>query len=72
MASTPTPGAAPDNEGPALSPLNPGSMHRTEDDALAGATSPEFNERPAHAGAHTAPGATATPPSKQAQSERQD
>jgi hypothetical protein len=37
-------------------------MHRAEDDAAAFATSPEFHERPLSA-EHTAPAATATPPS---------
>jgi hypothetical protein len=55
-------GDAPDNDGPPISPLNPGSMHRAEDDAAAFATSPEFHERPLSA-EHTAPAATATPPS---------
>lgn len=52
---TPPPiGDAPDNDGPPLSPLNPGSMHRAEDDGAAGATSPEFHERPAD-GSYTSP-----------------
>ncbi len=55
-------GDAPDNDGPPLSPLNPGSMHRAEDDAAARATSPEFHERPAD-GSYTARPAEAQPPS---------
>jgi hypothetical protein len=55
-------GDAPDNDGPPISPLNPGSMHRAEDDDAAAATSPEFHERPPAPG-YTAPAATATPPS---------
>lgn len=55
-------GDAPDNDGPPLSPLNPGSMHRAEADAAAAATSPEFHERPAD-GSYTAPPAGAQPPS---------
>ena len=54
-------GDAPDNDGPPLSPLNPGSMHRAEADAAAAATSPEFHERPAD-GSYTAPPAGAQPP----------
>lgn len=50
----PPAGDAPGNEGPPLSPLNPGSMHRAEDDGAAGATSPEFHERPAD-GSYTSP-----------------
>lgn len=61
MAQPPV-GDAPDNDGPPLSPLNPGSMHRAEDDAAAAATSPEFHERPAD-GSYTAPPAGAQPPS---------
>lgn len=41
-----TPGDAPDNQGPPVSPLVPESMHRREDDAKAIATSPDFSERP--------------------------
>ncbi len=59
MAQPPV-GDAPDNDGPPLSPLNPGSMHRAEDDAAAAATSPEFHERPAD-GSFTAPPAEAQP-----------
>jgi hypothetical protein len=62
-------GAAPGNQGPALSPLNPGTMHRAEDDSLAVRTSPEFTERPTTRGSHTAPAATATPPSGSALSD---
>lgn len=61
MPRTPV-GHAPDNQGPPLSPLNPGSMHRAEDDAAAAATSPEFHERPA-SGSYTAPPAEAQPSS---------
>jgi hypothetical protein len=64
------PGDAPGNEGPPISPLNPDSMHRAEDDAAAWATSPEFNDRPQDS-TYTAPAATATPPSEQ-QSETTD
>ena len=56
------PGDAPDNDGPPISPLVPGSMHRAEQDAEAFATSPEFHERPAHA-AYTAPAAAKEPDS---------
>lgn len=55
------PGDAPGNDGPPISPLIPGSMHRAEQDAVAFATSPEFHERPAHPD-HTAPAATHEPP----------
>ena len=55
-------GDAPDNDGPPLSPLNPGSMHRAEADAAAAATSPEFHERPAD-GSYTAPSVGAQSPS---------
>lgn len=56
------PGDAPDNDGPAISPMHPERMHRAEDDDEARATSPEFHERPA-ASDYTAPAATQDPPS---------
>ena len=55
-------GDAPGNDGPPLSPLNPGSMHRADADDDAGATSPEFHERPAD-GSYTAPPAGIRPAS---------
>jgi hypothetical protein len=58
----PATGDAPGNDGPPISPLVPGSMHRAEQDREAFATSPEFHERPAH-GAHTAPAASKEPAS---------
>ena len=58
---TPLPGDAPGNDGPPISPLIPGSMHRAEADAAAFATSPEFHERPPQPG-YTAPAATHDPP----------
>lgn len=55
------PGDAPGNDGPPISPLIPGSMHRADTDPVAFATSPEFHERPTQPG-HTAPAATHEPP----------
>jgi len=58
---TTLPGDAPGNDGPPISPLIPGSMHRAEADPAAFATSPEFHDRPAQPG-YTAPAATHEPP----------
>lgn len=70
MSHTPT-GDAPGNEGPPLSPLNPESMHRAEQDDEARATSPEFHERPAD-GSFTAPPAGIRPPAVPPDGERHD
>ena len=58
---TALPGDAPGNDGPPISPLIPGSMHRAEADPAASATSPEFHERPPQPG-YTAPAASHDPP----------
>ena len=58
------PGDAPGHDGPPISPLIPGSMHRAEADPVAFATSPEFHERPPQPG-YTAPAATHDPPRPQ-------
>ena len=68
---TPLPGDAPGNDGPPISPLIPGSMHRAEADPLAFATSPEFHERPSSP-AHTAPAATHEPPRPHAAADDSD